>query len=109
MRCRREVFGIGGAALFIKKEIYEKLGGFAVDLPLNYNDVDFCLRLRELGYTCVVDPDICVYHFEGPTKVGANAAERERFFSKHTNASDPYFSKWFDQGDPNFRLNSGTR
>ena len=29
---------------------YEAIGGFDKDLPLNYNDVDFCLRLRERGY-----------------------------------------------------------
>ena len=28
---------------------YEAVGGFSEDLPLNYNDVDFCLRLRERG------------------------------------------------------------
>ena len=104
LRCRREAFCIGGAALFIKKEIFEKLGGFAEDLPLNYNDVDFCLRLRELGYTCVVDPDICVYHFEGASKVGTSPVEQELLFSKHPGVRDPYFSKWFDQGDPNYRL-----
>ena len=35
---------------------------------------------------------------------GANAVEQELFFSKHPGVRDPYFSKWFDQGDPNFRL-----
>ena len=105
LRCRREAFGIGGAVLFTKKEIYEILGGFAEDLPPNYSDVDFCVRLRKFGYTCVMDPDIHVYNFEGATKIGTNALGQELFLSKHPGLRDPYFSKWFDRRDPNYHLN----
>ncbi|MEX3901059.1 glycosyltransferase [Paraburkholderia sp. BR10954] len=103
LRCRREVFCIGGAIMFLRKELYETLGGFDEKLPLNYNDVDFGVRLRERGYSCVVDPSIEVYHFEGATKIGTNAVEQERFFLKHPGVRDPYFSRWFDPGNPNFR------
>lgn len=107
LRCRREAFCIGGAILFIRKETYDLAGGFAEDLPLNYNDVDFGLRLRERGYSCVVDPAIEVYHFESATKVGTSAVEQERLFLKHPGLTDPYFSRWFDQGNPNYQLNLG--
>jgi GT2 family glycosyltransferase len=104
LRCRREAFVIGGAMMIVSKVAYEKVGGFSGDLPLNYNDVDFGLKLRALGYSCVVDPSIEVYHYEGATKVGTSVVEQERLFVKHPGLSDPYFSKWFDQRDPNFRL-----
>ncbi|MET4186697.1 GT2 family glycosyltransferase/SAM-dependent methyltransferase [Bradyrhizobium sp. JR7.2] len=104
LRCRREAYCIGGAILIIKKELYDALGGFDENLPLNYNDVDFGLRLRELGYGCVIDPGVEVYHFEGATKVGTGTVEQERFFLKHPGMRDPYFSRWFDAGDPNYRL-----
>lgn len=67
MHCRREAFCIGGALMLVKKSVYEALGGFSEDLPLNYNDVEFCQRLRERGYSCVVDPAIEVYHYESTT------------------------------------------
>jgi glycosyltransferase involved in cell wall biosynthesis len=105
LRCRREAFCIGGAVLFIKKELYETIGGFDMNLPLNYNDVDFCLRLRERGYSCVVDPYIEVYHFEGATKIGTNTVEREYLFLKHPGMNDPYFNRSFDQSNPHYRLN----
>jgi glycosyltransferase involved in cell wall biosynthesis/SAM-dependent methyltransferase len=104
LRCRREAFCIGGAMMIVKKECYEAVGGFDEDLPLNYNDVDFGLKLRERGYSCIVDPGIEVYHFEGATKVGTSTVEQERFFLKHPGMRDPYFSHWFDVGDPNYRL-----
>ena len=104
LHCRREAFCIGAAVMFVKKAVYEEVGGFSEDLPLNYNDVEFCQRLREHGYSCVVDPAIEVYHYESTTQRGMSMVEQEVLFLKHPNLSDPYFSKWFDSGNPNFLL-----
>jgi GT2 family glycosyltransferase len=104
LRCRREAFCLGGAMFVIRKEVYQSVGGFAEDFPLNYNDVDFGIRLRDHGYSCVVDPAIEVYHYESATKAGTYAIEQERLFSKHPNISDPYFNRGFDRGSQNYRL-----
>ncbi|MEA2840914.1 MAG: hypothetical protein QOF41_2244 [Methylobacteriaceae bacterium] len=105
LRCRREAFGIGGAIFFIKKDVYKLMEGFAQDLPLNYNDIDLCLKLRESGYTCVVDPYVEVYHFESSTRINASPVnEQELLFLKHPGLNDPFFSPWFDQDNPNYRL-----
>ncbi len=105
LMCRREVFAIGAAILFMRKALFEEVGGFKEDLPLNYNDVDFSLRLRDRGYTCVVDPAVEVYHFESATKIGTAMVEQERMFLGRADTHDPYFSKWFDPGRPDFQLN----
>jgi GT2 family glycosyltransferase len=102
--CRHEAYGVGGAILVTRKSIYEEVGGFTEDLPLNYNDVDFCLRIRERGYRCVVDPAIEVYHFESATGVGNGIVEQERFFLTRADTRDPYFSKWFSSSSPYFEL-----
>jgi GT2 family glycosyltransferase len=111
LHCRREAFAVGAAVMFVKKSVYEAVGGFSEDLPLNYNDVEFCQRLRARGYSCVVDPAIEVYHYESMTQRGMSVVEQELLFLKHPAMSDPYFSKWFDAGDPNFCLDlrSGNR
>jgi GT2 family glycosyltransferase len=100
LRCRREAFGVTGAMLFVRKALYEQLGGFDEKLPLNYNDVDFCLRLRREGYSCVVDPNVRVYHFESASKVGTFRAEKEALFSRWPGLLDPYFNAGFVQRDP---------
>ena len=82
LRCRREVFAVSGAMLFCRRTLYLELGGFDEDFPLNYNDIDFCLRLRRAGYSCVVDPAIQVYHFESASKTGTFRCEKERLFAK---------------------------
>jgi GT2 family glycosyltransferase len=103
-RCRREVLAVGAAAMFVKKAIYQTVGGFSEDLPLYYNDVDFCLKLQKRGYSCIVDPGIEVYHCENTNNLDNSAVEHERLFLKYPRLTDPYFSKWFDADDPNFRV-----
>jgi GT2 family glycosyltransferase len=103
-RCRREVLAVGLSAMFVKKAIYQTVGGFSEDLPLYYNDVDFCLKLQKRGYSCIVDPGIEVYHHESTNNLDDRAVEQERLFLKYPHLADPYFSKWFDPDDPNFRV-----
>ncbi|MEM5422991.1 glycosyltransferase [Paraburkholderia ferrariae] len=104
LQCRREVYCVGAAMLIVRKTAFDEVGGFDEDLPLNYNDVDFSLRIRDRGYRCVVDPEVEVYHFESATKIGTAMAEQERLFLGRADMRDPYFSKWFDPASPLYRL-----
>ncbi|WP_321936407.1 glycosyltransferase [Paraburkholderia sp. J8-2] len=104
LQCRREVYCVGAAMLIARKTAFDEVGGFAEGLPLNYNDVDFGLRIRDRGYRCVVDPEVEVYHFESATKIGTAMAEQERLFLGRADMRDPYFSKWFDPLSPLYRL-----
>lgn len=59
--CRRavlaqEVSAVSFEFAMIKKEAYEKAGGFRMELPHPYREMDFCLRLRKAGYAVVLDP-----------------------------------------------------
>jgi len=60
---------VTGAALFIKKNIFDKLGGFnAVDLKIIFNDVDICLRCNELNIFNVFTPYAKLVHHESATR-----------------------------------------
>jgi GT2 family glycosyltransferase len=55
---------VTGACLMTSREAFEEVGGFNTGLPLNYNDMDYCLKLRAGGLRVVYDPDTVLYHFE---------------------------------------------
>ena len=95
--------------MFVKKSVYEAVGGFSEDLPRHYNDLDFCLKLKQRGYACVVDPAVEVYHSDPADQQDNSTVERERLHMKHPNLSDPYFNKWFDSTDPSFRVSLRNR
>jgi len=100
LRLRREAFGVTGALLITRRAHYLEVGGFSEVLPLNYNDVDFCAKLRAIGLTSVVDPEIQVHHFESATKVGTFKCEKEMLFKLLPETRDPYFNSNFDQRNP---------
>ncbi len=64
---------VTAACMVIRKELYEAVGGLnETDLPIAYNDVDFCLRLREAGYRSVMTPFAELIHHESASR-GADA------------------------------------
>lgn len=47
----RSVSSVTGACLAVRAALYREVGGLdAANLPVAFNDVDFCLRLGDLGY-----------------------------------------------------------
>jgi GT2 family glycosyltransferase len=53
---------IMGASMFIRRELYEKLGGFDPGFFLYSEETDFCLRLRELGFEIGHVPEVSISH-----------------------------------------------
>jgi GT2 family glycosyltransferase len=47
-----------------RKALFDEVGGLDEDLPVDFNDVDFCLRLRAAGYRIVFTPYAQLIHHE---------------------------------------------
>lgn len=68
---------VTGACLILRKEVYEKAGGLnEVALKVAFNDVDLCLKIRELGYRIVWTPHAELYHHESVSR-GADLTVRK--------------------------------
>ena len=48
----------------LRKSVYNEVGGMEEKLEVEYNDVDFCLRIMEHGYFNIYVPDVTLYHYE---------------------------------------------
>ena len=64
----REVVGVTAAVLAQRREIWSHVGGFDEALPNNFNDVDYCNRIRSHGYRIVQANSVELYHFESKTR-----------------------------------------
>lgn len=62
-----EVFWATGAALFVKSEIYHRLGGLDEDFFAHMEEIDFCWRIKNHGYKVMINPESVVYHIGGGT------------------------------------------
>lgn len=106
---------VTGACLMVKKALYEEAGGLDESFAVSLNDIDFCLKLRSMGYLNVFTPFAELYHFEsisrGLDDKGASAEryndESARFrkkWEKELAAGDPYFNPNFSLDKPDFSL-----
>jgi glycosyltransferase involved in cell wall biosynthesis len=74
---------VTAACLVIKKSIYEQVGGLnEIDLEIAFNDIDFCLRVREAGYRNVWTPFADLYHHESATRGSEDTPEKRARFSR---------------------------
>ena len=59
---------VTGAAMLIKTEIIKQLNGFEdLFLPMYYEDSDFCIRAKKVGYPIRYTPNVKIIHFESST------------------------------------------
>jgi GT2 family glycosyltransferase len=61
----REVDGVTGACMVMRRALAEKMGGFDRDFIIgDFEDADLCQRIKETGLRCVVDERATLYHLE---------------------------------------------
>lgn len=79
--CVQNLSAVTGACLLVRREIYEQVGGLNErDLPVAFNDVDFCLRVSELGLRNLWTPYAELYHHESKSRGWDATPEKiERF------------------------------
>ena len=74
---------VTAACLLVRKSVYLEVGGLnEEDLSVAFNDVDFCLKLREAGYRNVWTPFAELYHHESATRGIEDTSEKKARFSR---------------------------
>lgn len=105
----RNYSAVTGACLMVRKEVYQSVGGLnEKELAVTFNDVDFCLRLREKGYLIVYTPYALLYHYESVSR-GYNVDIKEVGYMQRKHAGllkkgDPYYNPNLSQERSDFSL-----
>ena len=80
LRVAREVSAVTAACLAVSRENYRAVGGFDAEaFPIDFNDVDFCLRLGAAGLKTVWTPAATLAHLESVSRGPSVGAKRVRF------------------------------
>jgi O-antigen biosynthesis protein len=67
-----EIATVTGACLAVETSKFQAIGGFdEVNLPVDLNDIDLCLRLVEKGWKCVLASDVVILHHESVSRSGS--------------------------------------
>jgi glycosyltransferase involved in cell wall biosynthesis len=100
----QNVSAVTAACALVRREVYLQLGGFDENLAVTFNDIDFCLRLREAGYWIVWTPHADLIHHESTSRGFDDSTPKQvRFLAE----VDYMKAKWGDmlQHDPFYNPN----
>jgi GT2 family glycosyltransferase len=68
VRVAQNYLAVTGACLMTSRVAFEEVGGFSTSFPVNYNDMDYCLKQVAARRRVVYDPDTVLYHFESSSR-----------------------------------------
>jgi GT2 family glycosyltransferase len=107
----RNVSAVTGACLMTKRDLFWKAGGFdEVDFAVAFNDIDFCLRIENMGYRVLYTPHALLYHHEAFSKTSKDLIphpqEVARMREKWADviARDPFYSPNLTRNDEDYSL-----
>ena len=95
---------VTGACLLVKASVWDEVGGLDEKFAVAFNDVDFCLRVRDAGYRIAWTPYAQLTHYESksrgadekdPAKAARFASEQQRLYAIHGKEKildDPYYN-----------------
>ena len=101
----QNVSAVTGACLLVSKELFEKAGGLDESFAISLNDVDFCIKLREMGYLNVFTPFAELYHYESVSRGLDDQGEKA---ARYNEESARFREKWkevLEKGDPYYNPN----
>jgi O-antigen biosynthesis protein len=92
----RDVTAVTGACLAVRRDVFEKAGGWDERFELCGSDVELCLRIRRAGLRAVVVPTVKLRHLEAATR-GAHVPAEDYcvsfwHYQRYLYEGDPFFS-----------------
>lgn len=64
----RQVAAVTAACMLFRRSLWDELAGFDEELPVDFNDVDFCLRAQEAGFANLITPAAVALHLESASR-----------------------------------------
>ncbi|HWC14409.1 MAG TPA: glycosyltransferase [Actinomycetota bacterium] len=100
----RDCSAVTGACMLTRSEVFRDVGGFDLSMPVAFSDVDYCLRLRELGYSVIYTPYALLVHREGASRGKITPSEDEAAFLRRWGTpalpADPFYNPNLDLSKP---------
>ncbi|MBC8111131.1 MAG: glycosyltransferase family 2 protein [Verrucomicrobia bacterium] len=83
-----EIFWASGACMFVRSEVYQKLGGLDDDFFAHMEEIDLCWRMKNAGYKIMYCPQSTIFHLGGGTLNKINS--RKTFLNFRNNLATLY-------------------
>ena len=78
---RKSLQAVTGAALLTRRALWEKTGGLdLVYTQGNFEDIEYCLRVKDMGFEIIYRPDAVIYHYAGGSGNSLTALRNAQIF-----------------------------
>ncbi|NET62460.1 MAG: glycosyltransferase, partial [Symploca sp. SIO2E6] len=95
---------VTAACLMCRRNVFEEVGGFAEELTIAFNDIDFCFKIVDKGYLNIYLPHVVLYHYESKSRGYEDTVEKQTRFSREIRYMQDKWQKMI-QYDPCYSLN----
>ena len=102
---KQDVSAVTAACLMVKRSVFDEVGGLEEELKVAFNDVDFCLKVREKGYMIVYNPDVELYHYESKSRGMEDTPEKIARFGSEIDYMRKKWNDVLEHGDPFYNKN----
>lgn len=105
-----DYLAVTAACMLVKNSDFKAVAGFDEELTVAFNDVDFCLKIHELGKNNVWLHSVELYHFESQTRGYEDNPEKLVRFEKETDLMNARWKKYIENDpyyNPNLSRTSG--
>lgn len=101
----QDLSAVTAACMMVKRQVFDEVQGFEEQLSVAFNDVDFCLRVREKQYLVVYDPYVELYHYESKSRGAEDSKEKVRRFQSEIEFMRCRWETLLKKGDPYYNKN----
>ena len=96
---------VTAACMMTKKRLFEEVGGFDEQFVVACNDVDYCLKIRELDKWVVFNAFAEWHHYESKSRGYEDTKEKRKRFEGEVEKFQKKWKKILDDGDPFYNKN----
>ena len=116
LQITQNLSAVTAAAMLVRRDVFLEVAGLSEALPVAFNDVDFCLKVRRAGYRNLWTPYAKLYHHESVSRGDDTSGEKSLRFQREVNwmlqkwgpelSKDPFYNPHLTLTDEDFSLSS---
>ncbi len=104
-RQQQDLSAVTAACMMVDRNAWEAAGGFEEKLAVAFNDIDFCLKVREQGFLVVYEPNVEMYHYESKSRGYEDTKEKQARFAGEVAFMQKRWARILKEGDPYYNPN----
>ena len=103
--CAQDYSAVTAACMMVKRSVFDEVGGLTEELAVAFNDIDFCMKVRQKGYLVVYNPYAELYHYESKSRGLKDTPEKLVRFHKEIRTFEMRWPEIMKNGDPYYNPN----